>query len=165
MTYDVPVKLFSFHLILLSLVLLAPNVRALIDMLLLHRSSRAVSEPPVGQSRRVQRGWLVAQIAYGAYVLLLGAGGAVIGWQQYGAGAPKSPLFGIWEIETMSIDGQVRPPLLTDESRWRRAIFQAPTTMTLQRMDDTFEYFGVAIDVSKRTMSLTRARQGRSRRR
>jgi hypothetical protein len=160
MTYDVPVKLFSFHLILLSLVLLAPNGRSLIDMLLLNRSARAVSEPPVGQSRRVQRGWRVAQISYGAYVLLLGAMGSIVSWQQFGGGAPKSPLFGIWEIETMSMDGQVRPPLLTDESRWRRAIFQAPTTLTLQRMDDSFEYFGVAIDVSKRTMSLT-ARGGK----
>ncbi|HEY4304965.1 MAG TPA: hypothetical protein VGM82_10890 [Gemmatimonadaceae bacterium] len=37
MTYDVNVKLLSFHLVLMSLVLIAPNVRPLLDLLILHR--------------------------------------------------------------------------------------------------------------------------------
>ena len=155
MTYDVPVKLFSFHLILLSLVLLAPNLRPLTELLLLNRSARATSEPPIGGSPRMRRGWVIAQISYGAYFVLLGVMGAVMSWQQYGAGAPKSPLFGIWEVETMSIGGEVRPPLLTDTRRWRRAIFQAPTTVTLQRMDDTFEFYPVAIDMTRHSIALT----------
>ena len=64
------------------------------------------------------------------------------GWSQYGAGAPKSPLYGIWDVELMTIDGELRPPLVTDGSRWRRVIMQSPTGVAFQRMND--DYVGSA---------------------
>src|SRR6185503_1468921 len=61
MTYDVPVKLFAFHLILLSLFLLAPNARRLYDLFLLHRSATLREEPPLGSTERARRRAVVAQ--------------------------------------------------------------------------------------------------------
>jgi len=155
MTYDVPVKLFSFHLILMSLFLLAPNIRPLVELLLLNRPATARVEPPLGRSMRTQRLALAAQIVYGAWFVLSSGLGSVQGWYQVGGGAPKSPLFGIWEVEAMSVDGQPRPPLLTDQGRWRRVIFQAPTAMAFQRMDDSFERYGAAIDTGVKTIVLS----------
>src|SRR5207247_5053937 len=44
-----------------------------------------------------------------------------------GAGSPRSPLYGIWDVAQMSVDGQVRSPLLNDyDRRWRRVIFDDP---------------------------------------
>ncbi len=34
-------------------------------------------------------------------------------------------------------DGQVMPPLLTDENRWQRLVFDTPGLMQYQRMDGT----------------------------
>lgn len=48
----------------------------------------------------------------------------------------------------MSIDGQIRSPLLTDYDRWRRLAFQAPTSVSFHRMDDTAARYGIAIDVN-----------------
>lgn len=149
MTYDVPVKLFSFHLILRSLFLLAPNIRPLVELVLLNRRTAARVEPPLGRSARMRRIALAAQIAYGAWFVLSGGLGAVQAWHQIGGGAPKSPFFGVWEVEAMSVDGQLRPPLLTDQGRWRRVIFQSPAAMVLQRMDDSFERYGAAIDTGR----------------
>ncbi|HKE85326.1 MAG TPA: hypothetical protein VKB50_16300 [Vicinamibacterales bacterium] len=155
MTYDVPVKLFSFHLILLSLFLLAPNVRPLVDLVLLHRSARASAEIAPGKTPQSQRRWRIAQVVFGVFVVLQAIAGGVVNWTRFGGGAPKSPLFGIWDVAQMSIDGEVRPPLLTDRDRWRRVIFQAPTAVTFQRMDDSFERYGVTIDTSARTLAVT----------
>jgi hypothetical protein len=94
MTYDVPVKLFSFHLILLSLVLIAPNARPLLDVLLLNRAARVSGEPPLGHSRRSRRAALAAQVVYGLYFVLVAVFGTVQGWKVVGGGAPRSPLFG-----------------------------------------------------------------------
>jgi hypothetical protein len=155
MTYDVPVKLFSFHLILLSLVLIAPNARPLLDMLLLNRSARAYGEPRLSKSRRSQRAALAAQVIYGLYFVMIVIVGMLQGWRAVGGGAPKSPLFGIWDVEQMSINGQSRPPMLTDRERWRRVIFQVPTAATFQRMDESFERYGAAIDPVGQTLVLT----------
>src|SRR5262249_12115831 len=157
MTYDVPVKLFAFHLILLSFFLLAPNVRPLLDLMLLNRSARASSEPPLGQTRGSRRIWTGIQVAYGVYFVLLVAMGDVSAWSLYGGGAPKSALYGIWDVEQMSIDGQDHPPLLTDRDRWRRVIVQQPTVVAFQRMDDSFERYAAVIDADRKTIAVTAA--------
>jgi hypothetical protein len=54
----------------------------------------------------------------------------------------------------MSIDGVSHPPLLTDSARFSHAVFQAPTAMTLQKMDQSFVRYGVTIDTVKHTISL-----------
>src|SRR6202008_2643494 len=55
MTYDVPVKLFSFHLILLSLFLLAPDARRLANVLVLNRTAGPSTLLPLGRTARRRR--------------------------------------------------------------------------------------------------------------
>lgn len=40
-------------------------------------------------------------------------------------------------VHEMTVDGQPRVPLLTDTGRWRRVVFQSPTAVSFQRVDDT----------------------------
>jgi hypothetical protein len=142
MTYDVPVKLFSFHLVLMSIFLVAPHLKKL---------SAVVLEWPVAGRRLV-----IVQVVLAVLLLGYAIRGSMVAWTQYGGGAPKSPLYGIWNVTYMSIDGVERAPLVTDYARWRRAIFDRPTAMSFQRMDDTFEPLGAKFDTTTRTIALTR---------
>ena len=92
---------------------------------------------------------------FGAYVVALNVYGAYQAWYQYGGGAPKSALYGIWNVDRMTIDGVERSPLLTDYDRWRYVVFQAPTMATFQRMDGSFAYYGAKIDAAKKTVKLS----------
>jgi len=157
MTYDVPVKLFSFHLILFSLFLLAPEASRLVNVLLLDRPAAPSTQPPLFASWRRNRTALVCQAVFGMYLIGLNLYSAVQGWRKYGGGAPKSPLYGIWDVAQMSIDGQLRSPLVTDYDRWRRVVFQTPTSMSFQRMDDSFLPYITAIDASAGSLKLTKA--------
>ena len=56
----------------------------------------------------------------------------------------------------MSIDEQPRPPLLTDSTRWRRAIFDYPDRMVFQRTDDSFAPYGASVNLPDRTLALTK---------
>jgi hypothetical protein len=155
MTYDVPVKVLSFHLVLLSLLLLAPYARNLSDLLLHHRLLTPVEEPPVGSTPRRRRYWVFAQAGYGTLLVAIALSASLVGWSQYGAGAPQSPLYGIWDVEQMTIDGELRPPLLTDDARWRRVIMQAPNAAVFQKMDDTLEPYSASFDADGRTLKVT----------
>ena len=74
-----------------------------------------------------------------------------------GGGSPKSALYGIWDVEQLSIDGQMRSPLLNDyDRRWRRVIFDAPNRIVFQRTDDSFAHYGVSIDVNRQSIALTK---------
>ncbi|MGH9773540.1 MAG: DoxX family protein [Candidatus Acidiferrales bacterium] len=156
MTYDVPVKLFSFHLVLLALILLAPDARRLANFLLRDEATGPSTQPPLFRGRRGNRIALAVQILFTMYLVVMNLYGARLAWKEFGGGAPKSALYGIWDVEQLSIDGQIRSPLLTDYDRWRRVIFDFPTFVTIQRMDESFFGYATEIDVKDGTISLTK---------
>ena len=156
MTYDVPVKLFAFHLILLSCFLLAPDVPRLVSVLFLNRATAPSTQVQLFRAVRANRMALAAQIVLGLWLVGMNTYGAWGYWSIFGAGRPHSPLYGIWDVRQMSIDEQPRPPLLTDYGRWRRAIFDFPAQMDFQRMDDSFAHYAASIDLTNKTLALTK---------
>jgi hypothetical protein len=66
-------------------------------------------------------------------------------------------LYGIWDVERLSVDGEVRPAEANDyDRRWRRVIFDAPDELVVQRTDDSFARYGVSIDRGSGTLALTK---------
>jgi len=154
MTYDVFVKLFDFHLILLSCFLLAPDVSRL-RFLLLRRTTSLSTEAQLFRGVRANRIALAAQIILGLWLVGMNCQDCWSFWSTRGGGRPLPPLYGIWEVRQMSIDEQPRPPLLTDSTRWRRAIFDYPHRMAFQRTDDSFASYGASVNLPNRTLALT----------
>ena len=138
MSYDIPVKLFSFHLILMSLFLLAPDIPRLASFFFLNRATAASSRDLLFTQPRSNRVAMVLQVLLGGWLLGANAYWSWHGWHTWSAGRPKSPLYGIWNVEQFSVDGRLRPPLVTDSERWRRVIFDFPDVVNVQRMDDSF---------------------------
>jgi hypothetical protein len=157
MTYDFGLKQISFHLILLSLFLLAPELRRLTSVLL-DRAAGPSTRPPLFRTARANRIALLVQIAFGLYLLGMFTTISVrLYYGEGGGGSPRSPLYGIWNIDEMSIDGERRLPVMNDyNQRWRRVIFDSPDVMVFQRTDDSFARYGVSIDTRGRTLALTK---------
>jgi hypothetical protein len=112
MTYDVPVKLLSCHLVLMSLFLLAPYGRNLRDLLLLSRPLVPAQEPPIGRTPRRRRHWVVAQTAYGALIVLLAIAAAVSLWSR--TGSQRREIAAVRDLGRAAADrgrrGQATPP-------------------------------------------------------
>ena len=156
MTYDVPVKLLSFHLILLSGVLLAPDFSRLIKFFF----SNQVTEGPrawnLFSTKRANRIAFVVQVAIGAFLFAGNFYQGISEWGQFGGARTKSTLYGIWDIDQLVLDGKAREPLLTDKDRWKRMIFDYPESVAFQRMDDALAHYGAAIDSKTQTVTLTK---------
>ncbi len=155
MTYDVPVKLFSFHLILFSLFLLAPDARRLFHFFFTDRATAPARHTPLFRSVRANRIAILLQVVFGLYLIGMGVYSGIQGWYIYGGGRPKSVLYGIWNVDQMTVDGQVRPALLTDQDRWRRIVFDSPAFANFQRPDDSFATYRTAINDQSKTLTLT----------
>src|SRR5580658_9553188 len=145
MTYDVPVKLFSFHLLLMSVFLLGPEFERLADFFFRNRTAGPSTQAELFRTRRANRIALAAQIFLGLWVIGNNVYSGWEAWHTSGGGRPKSALYGIWDVAELSIGGQIRSPLVTDYDRWHRAVFDSPNQMALQRMDDTFARYGATI--------------------
>ena len=135
MTFDVPVKILSGHLLLMSLVLLAPQLRRLTDLFVLQRPAEAVTQPALFNSARANRRAATVQAALGLWVVVGCVWGSWQAWHTYGGGSPKPELYGIWSVREFSVDGKPVPPLTTDQNRWQRVVFEKPGALTYQRMN------------------------------
>src|SRR4029077_730884 len=145
------------HLVLFSLFLLAPDARRLFSFFLTDRTVAPSRSTGLFRSARASRVAVILQVVFGLYLIGMGIYSGIKGWHNYGGGRPKSLLYGIWNVEEMSVDGQVHPPLLTDQGRWRRVVFDFPTFTSFQRPDDTFTAYSSSISEKDNTLTLTKA--------
>ena len=154
MTYDVPVKLFSFHLILLSILLLAPDLKRLLNVMVFNKTAAPSSEPPLGRRRWAVRAGIAIQILLGVYFFWTQHRESNQSYYTFGFGAPRPALYGVWVIDKMTIEGVERAPLVTDYDRWRRVVIQSTTSMNFWRMDDTTFGRPAQYDMEKKTITL-----------
>ena len=157
--FDVPVKISSSHLLLMALFLLLPDLRALIDVLVLKRTTTpAKIEAPFTKKWMRIGGWALKAIFIG-YMLYSNAVGQYGMRTQYGDKAPRSALYGIYEVQEFTKNGQVVPPLTTDSNRWDKLIFQSPQGMRVKAMTDTEFASGTSyqadIDTSQNTVTFS----------
>ena len=155
MTYDVPVKQFSFHLLLMAALILAPDLKRLAGFFFLNRPVEVPQRIPLfatGRAEKIAAAciaflwlWMIGNNVYGVWD----------GWRQYGGGAPKSPLYGIWNIEDYTVDAKPRPLLVTEAQQWRRIIFDFPDFAQVQHMDESVKGYGVKIDTAAHSLTLT----------
>jgi hypothetical protein len=153
MTFDVPVKILSGHLLLMGLVLLAPQYRRLADFLVLQRTAEPAGQPELFAEARANRIAARLQAVLGIWMV---AGCVLTGWQswsEYGGGRAKPELYGIWTVTRFDVDGRTSPPLTTDQYRWQRVVFDMPEVVTFQRMNGELVDAPVTVDRDRLTMS------------
>lgn len=157
MTYDIGLKLVSLHLIVLAIFLLVPDVPRLVNFFWRNRPAGVATHPELFASDGANRRALAMQLIFGLYLVGMYTYINIAFWQVGGGGSPRSPLYGIWNVEELSIDGQVREADLNDyDRRWRRVIFDKPADVIFQRTDNSFARYGASVDSRGNVVSLTR---------
>jgi hypothetical protein len=141
MAYDVGLKQLSFHFIVMALLVLGPDLRRLFTVLV-----------------RTDERRHAAQIAFGVYLLATFTLLQVPRWRSPdGPAHPRSSLYGIWNVDELTVDAEAHPAVLNDyDRRWRRAIFDFPDRMAFQRTDDSLARYGVSIDTDTRMLTLSK---------
>jgi hypothetical protein len=154
--YDVPVKLFSTHLLVMALWLIGPDFGRLVNVVLLHRASE--SRPIGGLVRWRWLDWILVvlrTLIVGGFVYLQIT--SAYSMSQYYAGEKqRSPHYGVWTVEEFSVDGKDRPALVTEPNRWRRFIVDYPGTAAVQLTDASRVRFRVQLNPAAKSMTLLR---------
>jgi hypothetical protein len=156
-SYDVPLKVYSSHLLLMAVFLAAHDLRRLANLLVLNRPAEPEEIRPL-----FQRKWLSRTAAAFAAVFILYETatmlyGSYTDMEKYGSKtASKSPLYGMWNVEELVMDGKVRPPLVTDEKRWRRMFYNTPGRLAIQLMSGSRERYDLELDEKKSTLVLSK---------
>jgi len=146
-SYDVPVKLYSSHLLAMAVFLALPDARRLANFFILNRPAECVREQPLFRRTVWHRGALVV-----ASLFLIAVVGTSL-YQSYDQRRNfitlRSPLYGIWEVEEFNL-GQST----ASAQSWQRIIFDSPNRITVQTPVNPHERLGLQLDQEKRTLTL-----------
>jgi len=126
MSYDVSVRSFCFVLILIAGFLLAPDIRRLADVFIFNRPVAAAPARPLFHGVRANHIATVLQTAVAislvGYAFVAGSSYA----HQRDQALLRNPLRGIWVVEEFTLNGSLRPALVTDSRRWQRIVIDTP---------------------------------------
>jgi hypothetical protein len=163
--YDVPVKLFSSHLLLAAVALISLDRARLSAVFVRNRPAPAAELGPVFATRRGEL--LATGLKLALLCTFVGAGS----WKNaqlyrvFGGGREHHELWGIHDVHRFVLDGEELPALRTNEQRWRALIIDHPEPIPLggrewpgqveiQTMDDVVHAYSVEIDDAAHTMIL-----------
>jgi uncharacterized membrane protein YphA (DoxX/SURF4 family) len=152
-SYDVPVKLYSSHLFLFAMLLVVPEVPRLVRVFVTNRSADAarLREAPGAA-------WLRRAAFAAKWIIVI----AML-WQNLGPRLttlrqpPRQPVsgYGLYEVESFTANGDVRPAVPMDARRWRRVIINETGGLSVQMMDDATVRYRTKKDPKNHTYELS----------
>lgn len=153
-SYDTPVKLYSTNLFLFAFFLLAPDLRRAANVLALNRPAEAakLDFPLELRARWMRISRQAVKIAFVGFTLFTLIKGGIAEHRQLTA---RSPLYGAYNVEEFSDNGQTLPPLETDTKRWGKVAFHFPTNMVVRMMDGSAKGFRTDFDTAKGIVTLS----------
>lgn len=153
LTYDIGLKLTTIHLVLIALVVLAPDFSRLARFVR-NRPVEPAPSPVSFRSGRLASALPAVLAVLALYLIGIQAWVNWTYWFAAGTGAPRPALYGIWDVEELAVDGVVGPASENDyDRRWRRVIFDDPGEVSFQRTDDSFARYDSSIGDGRLVLS------------
>ncbi len=158
--YDVPVKLFSTNLILISLFLAAPALPRLAGLFLFNTPVAPLKLDPVwARTRFLPQILLLLKLAFIGAVTYGHIDRNTTSMDIRGPWAERSPLTGIYRVESMVRDDATDREI-EDDKRWVRLGLSAPTkdfpfgAVTIQVAAGDSERMRISMDLEKKTAGI-----------
>lgn len=151
--YDVAVKIYSSLFLLMALFLVAPDVPRIVDGFVRNRAPAPadLSLPVLGRRLRIAR--RVAKIGFLLTVAWMGVQNASRYAQLQARAESRPELYGAWEVERFTLDGEERPP--KDALRWRRFVVPGFPAAVIKLGDGKQAMYGLEHDPAAGTITLT----------
>ena len=156
--YDVPVKLFSSHLLLTAIALASLDARRLAAVLL-GRPAPAREVPPVLDGRRSRWVRRVGKVVFVGGMLVLHVLMSASAYTERGPGAPKAPLYGLYEVTSHTRDG-VEQTLASDPPMLHHVSITLYDRLVLWPVRGEARRYSVEIDEDAGTLVLTSREPG-----
>jgi uncharacterized membrane protein YphA (DoxX/SURF4 family) len=151
--YDVPRKIFTTHLVLISIFLISPDVKRMADLFIFNRAVKPATAIPFLQDKQLNRGVLALQYFYCAAIFFIAMHVAYQGAEKNAAHI-EPPLYGIWYVEEYSIDNVTVPALVTNHERWHHVVFDSSEIVTIQPMDGSLRLCAFSLAQDGRSLDL-----------
>ncbi|WP_299521131.1 DoxX family protein [Winogradskyella sp.] len=153
--FDIPVKLFSMHLVLLALILFLSDSTRFMSVFIQDKQIKfQKSFHPIKDEQYHKTIFWIKTI--GLLLILVLAG--IFGYnaeQRFKAFTDEPPkLYGIWEVSTFIKNSDTIPPLLTEDSRWRYLVIERKGIADVKAMNANLERYKFEVDSVENTINM-----------
>tara|TARA_R110002073_G_scaffold15953_3_gene62147 strand:+ start:15875 stop:17146 length:1272 start_codon:yes stop_codon:yes gene_type:complete len=151
-SYDVPVKLFSTHLLLIAFYILTPQYKRVFNFLIFNKPVDIERHLHYFQNRKWRLAGYIVKALFITYFLYSQISSGYQGQKLYGKKSPKPALYGIYEVDHFAVNKDTLTPLTTDQFRWRKLIIDKRRS-GIRTMQDSSVYY--TVKVSNDTLKLS----------
>ncbi|WP_299765955.1 hypothetical protein [uncultured Dokdonia sp.] len=144
--FDVPVKIMSTHLVIMTLFLLSRDIKKVMQFLVTNKAVEKLTiipRPPFKKWLRISLGVLKGVIV--AYALGYGFYDAIASKEAYGLNDPKPPLYGIYEVTNYVVNGDTLVDYNSDV-RWKEIRFERAGRAQVQTMNKKRVSYRIELD-------------------
>lgn len=159
LSYNIPVKLFSIHLFVYSMILLVSDAQRLLDFFVFNRATAPVPTYEL-QKKWMQNGRLLLKAAFVILFIIMPFYSSYVRTLKPFNSAPKKELLttGIFDVTAFETNGR----MATDSLRWKDVVFDEFKGGSVQTSDTLFQirynraYFAYSLDSLKQNISFKR---------
>ena len=152
--YDVPVKILSTHLVIMTLFLLSKDIKRLALFFFTNMSTKL----NIMKRPKMKAGVNIALNSFKTlligYVFVYGFISAVKSEKLYGSKAPKPDLYGVYEVTNFVMNGDTITNY-KNEKLWKSIVVQREGSMQIRKFSNRKEYFGIEKDSLEDKLKLT----------
>jgi hypothetical protein len=157
--FDIPVKLLSTTMVLISLFLLNDNIRRLFNLFFRKGSVRLsiVPRPPM-RSIPLRITLVVIKSLLVLYAFFGSAWLSFKERKEYGDSAPHTQLYGIYNTRSFSYNKDTLAPLQTDTVRWKQLIIEGSPAYAyaiIKMMNDSTKGYSAKTDTTQRIVTIS----------
>lgn len=153
--YDVPVKILSTHLVLMTLILLSKNIQQLLLFFFANKSIQlSVIKRPTFSSKRINKGLNVIKFLFLGFVFISGINGIIRSNKTYGEAAPKPPMYGLYKVLNVSVNNDSLHKLSTVNPGWEYLAIERVGGIQVFKKDKEKSYYRSEFDTIKKNIKL-----------
>jgi len=163
-SYDVDVRHLALLMLLMSVFLLAPDLRRIWDVSVLNRSVESRPARPLFKRRSIEYAVLGLTMLTGCYWF---GSDLIREWNHSKAISEKqlnAPYYGVWAVDQFAVDGTELPPLFTDPLRWKLIVFdwgpyEAKPSIVIHFGPGTRRLLSMDFDSGRKSITLVQPRR------
>jgi hypothetical protein len=150
MSFDVPVKLFSFRLMLAGIWIAMADHKRLLSFFLFNKPVQAQNWSPFFKTAWKNYTLLGFQLLIMGWHVYVMASSSIDRRTNFGPNRERPILYGIHDVDLFVINGDTLPPLLTDTVRWKKGFMDlsgfSGDRWGIKMMNDNVRYLSAEID-------------------
>jgi hypothetical protein len=120
--FNVPIKLLSAHLLLISLVLMLHDGQRLFRLLVQNSATEPIVYPSLVNNKNWEKRLGIFLLLLAGCLLYKSVTDSLSAAKEFGRYAPPVPLYGIYKTDVFVRNGDTVPPLQTDSLRWKQLV-------------------------------------------